>query len=197
MKKKKKNIITFIVMVIIAIGIVAAYFIVSDRKSKESGEEATVQTEVDKLLEKNLDASYPATPREVVKIYSRMMKCFFNEKMTDEQVEQMVDKLRLIYDDELLEQNPRETHLEELWEEIKDYKACERTIVSYQIEKAGDMITWTNEEREYARLIAYYTQKEGNEYLKVYEEFILRKDADGRWKILGWRLADEEDMEKE
>ena len=197
MKKKKSTVITVIIMILLAVGVVIGYFYVSDRRSKESEERESVQTEIEKLLEKNLNTSYPATPREVVKVYSRMMKCFYNEERTEDQVEQMLVKLRLLYDAELLQENTYNAQLEELWEEIKEYKACKRTIISYQIEKAGDMITWTDEERDYARLIAYYTQKEDTEYLKVYEEFILRKDTEGRWKILSWRLADGEDMEKE
>ncbi len=70
-------------------------------------------------------------------------------------------------------------------------------MISYQIENAENMVSWTMEEQEYARLFASYTQQEERNYKKVYEEFILRKNTEGRWKILGWRLADGEDMEKE
>ncbi len=196
MKKKKKTITTIIVMLLLAIGIVAAYFVISERRSREREERELEVTEVDKLLERNMETAYPATPRETVKLYSRMMRCFYNEEMTDAEVEQMMDKMRLLFDEEFLTENPREKQLEKLWEEIKDYKSHERTVISYQIEKAEDMISWTMEGEEYARLIASYTQQEERNYAKVYEEFILRKNADGRWKILGWRLADSEDMER-
>ncbi|MDE7060570.1 MAG: hypothetical protein K2O71_03115 [Lachnospiraceae bacterium] len=45
-------------------------------------------------------------------------------------------------------------------------------------------------------MIASYTQylQKDRKYLKVYEEFILRKDDAGKWKILGWYLTDEDAM---
>ncbi len=108
MKKKKKTITTIIVMLLLAIGIVAAYFAISERRSREREEKELEVTEVDKLLDRNMETSYPATPRETIKLYSRMMKCFYNEELTDAEVEQMMDKMRLLFDEEFLAENSRE-----------------------------------------------------------------------------------------
>ena len=62
------------------------------------------------------------------------------------------------------------------------------------MQQSGNIVTWTDEEKEYARVIASYTQQEDRKYFKVYEEFILRKDENGKWKILGWYLTDADAM---
>lgn len=194
MKKKKNTVVTVVVMIIVAAVIVGGYFFISARKNADNYEGSKEKTEVDNLLGKNLDSSYPVTAREVVKFYSRILKCYYNEALTQEQLGGLLDQMRKLFDAELLAENPRDTHLADLQEEISDYAARKCTVTSYQVEQAGNIITWTDEEKDYSRVIASYTEKEGNDYLKVYEEFILRKDDAGKWKILGWRLADEEDM---
>lgn len=194
MKKRKNTVITWIVMIILAAAIVAAYFVISSRKNADNYEAEAEKTEVDRLLERDLDSSYPATAREVVKFYSRILKCYYNEELTQEQLEGLLDQMRRLYDAEFLAANPRETNLEELQEEIRDFAARKCTITSYQVEQAANVVTWTDEGKEYARMIAAYTELEDKHHLKVYEEFILRKDDAGKWKILGWRLADENDM---
>lgn len=194
MKKKKNTVVTVIVMIILGAGILAGYFFLLQKKDSENYE-SDEQDEFEKLLLRDLDESYPATPREVVKLYSRMMKCYYNSGIREEKVEAMATQMRKLFDEELLEANPADVYMPELKEEIADYAANNRTITSYLVESAGNIVTWTSEEREYARVIANYTYKEDTQYYKVYEEFILRRDAAQKWKILGWRLAEEEDME--
>ena len=83
--KKKSTVITVIVMLLVAAAIVAGYFIISTRKNKENYEGGE-RTELDILLEKDLDKSYPLTSREVIKFYSRILKCYYNEELTEEQI---------------------------------------------------------------------------------------------------------------
>ncbi len=195
MKKKKNTIVTVIVMIVVAAVIVGGYFFISARKNADNYEGGKDKTEVDSLLEKNLDTGYPVTAREVVKFYSRILKSYYNEVLTEDQLGRLLDQMRRLFDDELLAENPRETHLADLKEEINDFAARKCTITSYQVEQAGNIITWSDEGKDYSRVIASYTEKEDNDYLKVYEEFILRKDVFGKWKILGWRLTDKDAME--
>ena len=191
--KKKSTVITVIVMLLVAAAIVAGYFIISARKNKENYEGGE-RTELDILLEKDLDKSYPLTSREVIKFYSRILKCYYNEELTEEQLGGLLDQMRGLFDEEFLAQNPRDTNLSELEEEIRDFAARKCKITSYQVQQSGNIVTWTDEEKEYARVIASYTQQEDRKYFKVYEEFILRKDENGKWKILGWYLTDADAM---
>lgn len=195
MKKKKNTIATVLVMLVFAGVIVGGYFIISARKNADNYEGGKDKTEVDHLLEKNLDSSYPATAREVVKFYSRILKCYYNEALTEQQLGGLLDQMRKLFDAELLAENPRETHLADLQEEIKDFAARDCTVTSYQVQQAGNIVTWSDEGKDYSRVIVSYTEKEDKYYLKVYEEFILRKDGNGKWKILGWQQTDADAMQ--
>ncbi|MDE7298160.1 MAG: hypothetical protein K2N94_04945 [Lachnospiraceae bacterium] len=195
MRNRKNTVITVVFMIILAAGIIAGYFFLVRGKDSENYEGQGMQDEAEKLLLRDLDTSYPATPREVVKLYSRMMKCYYNGGLKEEKIEAMAAQMRKLFDEELLEANPNDVYMPDLKDEIEDYAANKRTITSYQVETANNVVTWTSEEREYARLVVNYTYKEDQQYFKVYEEFVLRRDETERWRILGWRLAEKEDME--
>ena len=195
MRRKTKSILTWIILLAIAVGIIVAYFILSSRKNEANYEAEKEVTEVTRLLDKNLDTAYPATPREVVKLYSRIMKCLYDHPIEAKQLAALTDQLRLLFDEELLGANPREQHIELLQAEIAEYAAAKRTVMSYQVESANNVVLWEYEQNEYARLVASYTEKEELSYLKVFEEFVLRKNDKGRWKIVGWKLTDKIDID--
>ena len=195
MKKKKNIAVTWIVMFVLVAAIVGVFFFLSKRKNSENYESESAQTEAAKLLEKDLELSYPATPREVIKFYCRIVKCLYSQEVKEEQSGQLEDKLRLLYDKEFLEETPFDEYKMLLQAEITEFKEGQRSITSYQVASAKNVDTWTDDEQEYARLVASFTYKEKTQFFKVYEEFALRRDDSGKWKILGWRLAEEEDMQ--
>ena len=83
------------IIIVILIAMVGGYyFYLSNFRDTD---EETVVTEVQDVLLKNLDTDYPPTPRELLKYYSDITKCLYNEKYTEEQLEQMADKLSLIH----------------------------------------------------------------------------------------------------
>jgi hypothetical protein len=45
-----------------------------------------------------------------------------------------------------------------------------------------------------AFLSTYYFIREGSSYTRTYEDFCLRKDSNGNWKILTWRLSTEDEI---
>lgn len=181
MGKKWKPIILAVIMV----ALVGSYYFYLSNKTKT--EEETVVTAVQDVLLRNLDKDYPPTPKEVVKYYSEIMKCLYNETYTDEQLEAMLDKMIALYDDELLEKNPRENLLSGLKEAIADYAENKYTITSYTPSNSTDVETSMIEGRECAKLYCTYTIKSGTNYSSSKLIYELRKDADGHWKILGFK----------
>lgn len=194
MNKRRSTILTWIIMIVLAIVIVVGYFWLSSKKHEDNYEVSAAQTEADKIIEKNLDDTYPATPREVVKMYCRILKCYYEDELTADTVQKLALQTRKLFDEELLQQNPEDVYILNLQGEIRDYKENERSITNYQIESASNSVTWQYEERDYARVIVGFTQKEKKKYIKVYEQFILRKDPNGKWRILGWQLTDAADL---
>lgn len=194
MNKRRSTILTWIIMIVLAIVIVVGYFWLSSKKHEDNYEVSAAQTEADKIIEKNLDDTYPATPREVVKMYCRILKCYYEDELTADTVQKLALQTRKLFDEELLQQNPEDVYILNLQGEIRDYKENERSITNYQIESASNSVTWQYEEQDYARVIVGFTQKEKKKYIKVYEQFILRKDPAGKWRILGWQLTDAADL---
>ncbi len=100
------------IIIVILIAMVGGYyFYLSNFRDTD---EETVVTEVQDVLLKNLDTDYPPTPRELLKYYSDITKCLYNEKYTEEQLEQMADKMLALYDAELAENNPRDEYIKNL-----------------------------------------------------------------------------------
>lgn len=196
-KKKRKNntVMTVIFMVVIGCVIVGTFAYLANREEKEKAEPEVVLTEAQKLLEKDLDSTYPATPREVVKLYSRYSMCLHNDDVTDEEFDQLAQKVRGLYDEELVEANDLEEYLMSLATEVAEYRKEEKKIKSYTIDSGDNIVTWKEDDQEFARLFATYSIKEGKEFDVVCQEFLLRKDVSGKYKILGWRLADKSDAE--
>jgi hypothetical protein len=198
MKKSKKrtaNTFGFGMMLIFGIVIVAIYFRLSTSTSPIIKESSSNKTELELLLAKDIEKNYPSSPREVIKLYTRIMKSFYNENLTDEQVNQLATQIRYLYDDELLDNNSYEDYLLELKVEITEYKSAKRSVMNEAIEESNKVKYWTNEDKDYASLTAGYTIKEKDNYKKLFEDFILRKDDQGNWKIVGWKLSDKTSIE--
>lgn len=129
MGKAKKAIIVVILVALVG----GYYFYLSNYNGKE---EETVVTAVQDVLLKNLDDDYPPTPREVLKYYSDITKCLYNEEYTESQLEQMADKLLALFDTELAENNPRDQYIMDLKNEVKEFEENGYTIMSYTVSKA-------------------------------------------------------------
>lgn len=194
-KSNRRTANTFGMMMIFGIAIVAIYFKLSTSTSPIIKDSISDKSELETLLEKDIDNNYPSSPREVVKLYTRIMKCFYNESLEDEQVNQLATQICLLYDAELLANNPYEDYLLDLKVEITDYRNAKRNIMNEVIEDSNQVKNWTKAGTEYASLTAGYTIKEKDNYTKLYEDFILRKDEKGNWKILGWKLSDKTAIE--
>jgi DNA-binding ferritin-like protein (Dps family) len=180
---------TILIIVLIAF-IVSYYFYLSNRE--KTAEENTVSAVQDVIL-RNLDNNYPPTPREVVKYYSDITKCLYNESYSDEELEQMADKLLELYDEELAENNPRDQYITSLKNDIADFTDNSYSIVNYSVSTSTDVEEFTKDGRQCAMLYCTYSVKNGSQYSSSKMEFILRKEtSSGHWKILGFELVNPE-----
>ena len=53
-----------------------------------------------------------------------------------------------------------------------------------------------SEGKEYAKVNVKYYVREGKNVINTYEEYTLRKDEEGKWRILYWELSDAASMEE-
>jgi uncharacterized protein YhfF len=195
-KSNRSSSRTILIMFIFAIIVIPSYFFLRTRTTPIINKNAE-KSELEILLSKDIQNNYPSTPKEVIKLYSRITKNLYNEKHDDDTIKKLADQLRVLMDDELLEQNQYEEYLLDIKVEITGYRKSNRTFMSYMIEGNNSVEYWESEDKEYASIVASYTLKEKNDYTKVYEEFILRKDSEGKWKILGWEVTDKTDIDSE
>ncbi len=185
MGNKAKTIILIVIMALL----VGGYYFHLSNKSENSGDDVVV-TEVQEVLLRNLETNYPPTPKEVVKYYSEISKCLYNEEYTDEQLEQMADKLLAIYDDELVRANPREEYIEQLKKDVESFRENSYTITSFTLSASTDVEEYTVAGREMAQLYCIYNIRTGAEYSSNQQVFVLRKDTETKhWKILGFDAA--------
>lgn len=185
MNKKSTKLI---VMGIMGIIIVAA-FIVLLQRGKNSGKDAK-KTELGTLLVYDMENNYPKTARGVLKLYNRLLVCFYNNRLSEADTATLLKQMRLLFDEELLENNPWDEHFESLTAEIKEYKSRKKKIVSYQIQKESEKETAKVDGKNYVTLLASYFATEKSSKSKSYQQFILRQDTDEKWKILGWQLTE-------
>ena len=81
----KKNIKWFVTIALLMMIAVLVYYKVVNKDSKEKEEVATVEDK-DKLLSKNLEENYPLTVCQVVQLFTRIQKCYYNEECSNEDI---------------------------------------------------------------------------------------------------------------
>lgn len=181
-----------IILIFLACLIVGYYAYLSNRTIPKEEVEAEVLTEVEEVLSRNLDTNYPPTPREVVKYFSEITECFYNEEYSEEELVELADKIRLLYDEELVANQTKEEYLKQLKEDIEDFRTHKRTISDYALSSSIDVETFSEDGFEWARLYCLYSIKEGTVIVKSNTQFLLRKDSEGHYKIYGWKLVEAE-----
>lgn len=187
---KKNRIRATVVMLFTALLVLGAYYGISNHLQTGKEKVEIPATEVEKILAKDLAIDYPATPKEVVKLYGRISKSFYEKEYDDQQYKQLVTMFRTLLDDELLVNNPEEQYYIDLDEKIKEFDEAKRTITNYFIPETAKLEYYTTDGKKYVTLPMTYTIREGGTILSTTEQFILKQDESKRWKILGWKLAD-------
>lgn len=187
-KKTQNPVVVGIVMALLAVFIIGGFFLVRSIGIKNL-ELKKSKTEVEKLMELNLDDNYPGNAREVLKIYNRILKCCYNEELTDEQIKKLAEQNQKLFDEQLLEKNPLDQYVEKLKKDIEDYKSKKTTIANIAIQ---DLAEAEREERggyKFCNLLVSYIVKDTKGLKTTNEKYYLREDDKGRWKILFWELT--------
>lgn len=193
-KTTKKVAVAAAVMTVAAGAVFFGYYQVTGKPAEEKTE--TAKTEVEKLLKKDMENNYPGTPREVIKLHGRITQCIYNEDLNENQIKELLEQARKLYDDELLEKNPWDSQLADLLIDIEDYKDNDRTIMSCTVQKSSQIKTYKKDGQEYAiAYLLFITSDKKTAYAESCEKFLLRKETSGNWKIVGWELADADSVE--
>lgn len=172
-----------IVIAVLCIGLVVGGYVFWMKQNETPSGDVELTT-VQKLITKDLEKSYPATPREVVKVYNEIITCFYKEEYTEKELEALGDQARLLMDTELLENNPRDEYFKKLKAEIADYKQDERVIISYNLCSTNEVQEVKVDNRECAYVETSYFIKDKTGHSRTHQMYVVRKDDGGNWKIL-------------
>ncbi len=174
-----------IVCMMLIIAVVGYYSFLSNRSHTEQAEAS--MTAVQATLSRDLTSAYPSTPKEVIKYYNEIMKCFYNEECSDEEIEQLGQKARELYDSDLLEINPLGTYMMNLKSEIQDFKDNKRKITNTSVASSTDVDFYEVDGFSFARIRCGYTFMEGKTSYPTAYVYLLRRDDEKHWKIYGWK----------
>lgn len=191
MKNRLKFLIVVAVLCILAVVLYYHFSNSTVSSDKEDDTDNTEVREIDKLLTKDMEANYPLTVREVVNLFTRIQMCYYNDDCTSEELVKLAYMATVIFDDELVENNPFDEYYSELLTDIDQYKGDIKTISRVILGKSSDVIYSTIDGEKYASINCIYYLKTDNGTEKTTETYILRKDSEDRWKILGWKLYEE------
>lgn len=182
---KQRTLITIFVMSTIAVLVILSYYYLVNRPEVSDDE----PTEVEVLINKDLELYYPATPKEVVKLFCSILQNLYSELEEDE-YKALSLKVRELYDEELLEINSLDKNLNQLGNEILEWQDAKRRIVNFSFVNEENNRSRVEDGVEYQTINVAYTFEERSKFIENYS-FILRKDENNRWKILGWKFIPE------
>lgn len=192
-----KGIKTTIIMVVMVALILGYYLYLSNRNSASTSAEAAQQqtsqemTAVQSLIARADYKEYPATPVQVLKYYNEITSCFYNEVYSQDELNALARLASSLYDEELATNQSFEDYISALKDDIAVFKNGNMTIYDSQVTPATDVVYFSHNGYECAKLYCTYTLKSGTVYQASREVFILRKDTEGHWKILGFDLVEE------
>ncbi len=191
---KKNSIIKAIVLMILgAIVVVAAFFIVTRGGSNTNATtEDQELTEVQKITTIDLTKNYPQTPTMVSDMYIRIMQVMYKQDYTEEEFIQMTDILKGIFDTELL--SNQSNWPENIRSDVQEKKDGDYSITKYEV-LTQDLQDTMDTGEEIANVLARISLRHGTSTDRYNYLFVLRKDSEGLWKILGWtvQLAEEKE----
>ena len=179
-----KKVIGMGIAAVICAGIICCAFYLTAQRSKEQAKKAETLTEVQKLITKNLDTKYPETPREVIKLYNRIITAYYAEEYTEEEFQKLAVQAQKLMDRELLAKNNNDVYISNLSAEIKEYKQKQKKITQSSVCDSNSVKYMKDGDDEIAYVTSSYFVKEGNSYERTYQEYVLRQDANKDWKIL-------------
>lgn len=182
---KKSTVRITIILIVVIVGLVGLYAFLINRARTRAAEAA--MTPVQSVLSRDLTKNYPATVKEVIKYYTEIEKCFYNEDCTDEEIEALGVQARMLYDQELLDNNEMGTYITELKANIKSFKDSKGRLTAVTVASSTNVDFFSDDGYEFARIYCGYTVKAGNtQVISEGRVYLLRRDANRHWKIYGW-----------
>ncbi|MBO5389501.1 MAG: hypothetical protein J6A59_15500 [Lachnospiraceae bacterium] len=191
MSEKKHSKLSDLKTVFLAIFFIVIFLVffnsLSDRAGKERNKETA--TEIDLLMNYDMQRDYPNTPRDVAKLHNRYFEAFYGKGVSDDELVVMNQKIRELYSSQLLMYNDENTNLNMLKDNITSVNDAGYEYASYELPEASQIEYYTQNGVEMATLEVkiVFNVKSGMEYM--YVKYVMVKEND-QWKIHVWGISD-------
>ena len=186
MKISSGNVKKILLLSIVAAAFVVIFYRVANRpKQVEEGKLSQLQA----VLQRDLDYNYPPSPREVVRYYAELSQCLYMEDVSDKDIESIGIQMRELFDPELKANQEEGQYLNNLKVDVATFRSEKRKIITFSISSSTDVEYAETGKGDLSTLYCMFTMQKGNQNYSDNEHFILRKDERGHWKILGWQPA--------
>jgi hypothetical protein len=186
----KRNLKAIIIAVFCIGTCVGFYFYLSDKSSNAESELSNME----QVITTNLDQNYPKTPREVVKFYNQIITCLVNEEYSEEELKEVGDQAKKMLDQELLALNQDVSYYDMLDVAMRSLIDEGKSIAAIHLSTTEEVEYRTVEGRECAYVDSVYVLKKQKSRSRAGQTYILRKDEQGMWKVLGYYRDKEMDM---
>lgn len=187
MKKMNTKSFTMVVLLLVIVGL--GYYTHLNNQTNKKNEKSS-PSEKQQLLEYDFEKNYPKTVRETVKLHCKYLKNAYNGKFEEDELYTVNSNIRQLFDEELLAYNSEEQQLQGLKTDIALYKDKKQKFTGYSLEEASQIQYNTEDGREYAKTAVTLNFSISSTAVSVEQEYLLRKDNDGKWKILGWQTVE-------
>lgn len=147
-------------------------------------------TGFDKIIELSSGGEDLDNPDDAIIRNNQIISYLYGGEIKPEEIETLINLQRDLFDPDLLEINPVELQIEKIKSKIQEYKEKGFKIITVKQKSA----TYEEKNKNVARIkVIQYTNGESDNYLEYY----LRKQVDGTWRILGWKVVDQFEISEE
>ena len=182
-----------VIIIILVCLVLSYYYYLSNKTVTSKPEEEIKASPVQEIMLKNYSNSYPPTPKEVVKEFLQISKVLHNEELSDEEIALVGMKVTELYDEELVNNKSEDEYITDLKSEIATFRSNEYVITNYFASSSTDVVYGTVKGYQCAKLYGTFSIRAGGKAQVLQDVFLLRKDADGHWKIYGWQPVEASD----
>lgn len=185
MKKTKKPMSSiFTVISIVAIILVLVYVNQSQQANKLKESSLEKKSEIEKMLELNIDDEYPETPREVARLHGDMTRLLYSG-VEDDEIKELAIKTRELYDTEFIVNNPEDQYLSNLYSDIALWLQLDRRIEKNFVVNEEQEEIFVLDGKDYATAFISFTITEKGKTAEL-RRYLMRKDEHDKWRIIGW-----------
>ncbi|OON94910.1 MAG: hypothetical protein ATN31_00250 [Candidatus Epulonipiscioides saccharophilum] len=128
----------------------------------------------------DFNKGYPASPEELVELYSDLLEVCYAEKAEEENIEQVVPMLRTLYSTELSLLNDETTQLEKFIADVDKHSQQENYLLASELVRVEYL---GNEEVDKSKITVKHTMSN----IQTTRDYTIQKEEDGRWALANFK----------